>query len=134
MFLSSVLLFPISDATPMACARILHVLYYTVMLCTAASGWSKAYTKSGEPYYRNDRDKTTSWDKPAEPPSKEGGGAGSGGTRRGGSGGTAKKSKSEEQERDDEQPRLAESSSREQGQQQPLPPGEQRGKNGRNKL
>lgn len=30
----------------------------------AATGWTRAYTESGKEYYRNNRDQTTSWDKP----------------------------------------------------------------------
>ncbi|CAM9326757.1 unnamed protein product, partial [Ectocarpus sp. 8 AP-2014] len=42
-----------------------------------AAGWSKAYTKTGEVYYRNKHDKTTTWDRPVLAEEPNGAGAGS---------------------------------------------------------
>ncbi|CAM9424505.1 unnamed protein product, partial [Scytosiphon promiscuus] len=51
-------------------------------------GWRKAYTKSGKPYYRNDRDQIRRWDKPAatETPESRHGYVGTGGGTHGKSG------------------------------------------------
>lgn len=74
------------------------------------AGWSKSFTKTGETYYRNDHDKTTTWDKPTEASTPTA---------------VAGSSKSKGQEK----PRSSKSSSGEpqQQQEQPLPPGERDG-------
>lgn len=71
------------------------------------AGWSTGVTQDGQTYYRNDRDKTTTWDKPtvASIPRAAAG---------------SSKSKSKGQEK----PRPSKSTSGDQQQEQPLPPGE----------
>lgn len=44
------------------CKPVCFVLFFFIFLLSA--GWSKDYTKSGRPFYRNDRDNTKTWDKP----------------------------------------------------------------------
>ena len=61
----------------MSVSPSLGVRYDTgwVLPCHPA-GWSKAYTKTGEVYYRNKHDKTTTWDRPVLVQGPNGAGAG----------------------------------------------------------